>query len=318
MHDAVGRLNDTASHTRKNAVILIKTMVEYNPFGPALGLKEWKQKFEAMKSASTERKSELEAKIEDLKRQALEPEADKEALQDEMNALADDNEGAESKEMFMLTFYSLALEFVRVLEESAIPKCIALLRSSTQTDVLEAILFFGVCHTFGVEAAGQGMHRALALVWREEPTVRSKILECYSNVLLVPRGGFTGPTPRSSSDAQLTHADALAIASQLVEFTNSGLSIGDQASFEQLIGLYVRAEKSADGKGVAYIPPAVVTALWEIFSSGGSYGCAGHGDAEEHPTRTPEELALMTVRARGALSVLSGMQKPISLSCLPL
>ncbi|KDO28964.1 hypothetical protein SPRG_20069 [Saprolegnia parasitica CBS 223.65] len=150
-------------------------------------------------------------------------------------------------------FYAQALEFIDIMEKIAIPLLIQLLRSSTSSDVLEAIAFFHAAHAFKFQQATRGIRGMLILIWRTDPSIQEAVLKTFQSVL------FFVP----NTDTQLTPAEAAKTLLTLLD----GCTVSDSTCLEQLLSV-LHAQHM--------IPERVINALWDLCNAESSCHTIGH------------------------------------------
>ena len=119
-----------------------------------------------------------------------------------------------------VNFYQAAVAFVGTVHK-AVLTIEGLLRSSTTSDVVEAMHFLVAVYDFEFEVAQQSLRKMLLLVWSKEPTVKDAVAEAYRAIFLAPL------------DAARGAPDALAATAQRLAALVQGANVGELASLEQ-------------------------------------------------------------------------------------
>ncbi|CAK8698150.1 unnamed protein product [Clavelina lepadiformis] len=256
-------LLDRSNLVRKATVQLLECLLRWNPFAATLsinvlqdGLDDAKQKLKemyennaaALKSPHDSGAEELvtiENKENKENSEIIEDAVPPKPEADEVNAGVIDEDpdsvpGTE-KQKAIITYLSESICFVEKFHE-AVPVLCQLLKSKTQSDVLEAINFFTAAWEFKLGFAVQGIAAMLDQIWNEEQKVRDAVVFAYGELYF-----------KQDSSRSETHAGQI-VDNMIVLAANS--TTEKLHAIEALIG---EMQKSGD------IPSGVVPQLWDRF-----------------------------------------------------
>ncbi|CAK9079141.1 unnamed protein product [Durusdinium trenchii] len=221
---AIRRMQDTASMSRKAAMQLVRKLVEFHPYGPALkGSGDERAKAEKLlneiqerlKKLKAEELAELEgAELEGAELEAAEPaekrrrckgktETDVSIAREvdkDLNAQGEDEEPTEDNAtgrhvarekqrealQRMEQCYAQRVHFVELLD-AAEARLRALLGSKTATDVTEAIGVVVELRLRGVPAAAKAFHQVLGLVWSRHAPIKDAAVDAFYRMHLEGR-----------------------------------------------------------------------------------------------------------------------------------
>lgn len=275
---AAERCRDKAAQVRKYAVMLLTTLLQYNPFHANLSGSQHKARCTELatnfKDAMSKRVADFEAnekKAQDLimKRK---PEKTVPDESDSESGTADmqDEEQSESKPAMSESEKELAesvaaaneaiatlkkdldrsfaaVKFIEAIDAS-VPDLAALVGSKTATDVLECIKFFVTAHEFQIDRAEIGINAMLTLVWSKQQNVKEAVLEAYHRLYIGDVADLDGVRQQKL---------AAIIARNLVRLTHQA-TLAHLTSLEELM-----SKLMINGQ----IPEAVTAAMWDMFSS---------------------------------------------------
>jgi condensin complex subunit 1 len=310
---AAARLADTKAVVRKAAAVLLRTLLQHNPYAAQLGgaalkatLADWQARLDASAQRDDAEKADAAAsaaaQVEAAEARAAgttplkapptpgeQPPPPTPAPQSEAAALAAEEAAANSEAearldggtealRMMVAALSGAVAFSATLAGAVGPAC-AMLGSATSSDATEAAALLVACRQFGVDGAGEGVRKVLALVFAREPAVRSAALEAADTLYLAQE-------PAGAADALL----------ELV----TGAALGELVAAEEVLTQLVKTERLAPGG-------PVMRHLWAE--------AAGRGaalTAEDAAALTP---AALLARRTAALDVLcmAGSAAPAAL-----
>ena len=127
---------------------------------------------------------------------------------------------------------------------SCVPVAAQLLGSKVTSDILEALEFLAVCQQFGLQGAHEGLRKALALVWSQETSVKSAVVNVYVRLYL------------TSDEAASTQRRVTGVVRNLLSLV-TGATVGELTSLEELLVLLMDA---------GHIPKAAVRMLIDIVA----------------------------------------------------
>ncbi|CAM6100082.1 unnamed protein product [Calypogeia fissa] len=270
---AAGRLEDNAAIVRKNALQLLATLLEYNPFGDSLRAaafeathEKYSEKLSGMSPRNDNTVGEGEEAGQNLQDMELDFSAEHEneaGLESSEGAPSTPGGNEESSQPETVTPQAQqpaapdpqfsneigGLEHTRALVaslESALrfSKCIGstmdtlsqLLASSTIGDVESTIQLLIICKKFEVDGSGHCLRKTLPLVFSHEEGIKSAVEEAFTTLYL--KG-----TPSE-------------MASNLINLTVEAC-LGDLASIEELV---------SESMSNRTISAGTVSALWDFFT----------------------------------------------------
>lgn len=269
---ASSRLEDKTAAVRRAAAQLLCAMLQSNPYGPALRLSQFKEKLEQLEGAL------------DGKRAAGEDGQDRAGRADKENEGAAANgtppgmEGKEaavaapgkgegeagdggaqptpSEQAVRRVYYKSAVDFISAVEGGLL-KAYKMLRSTSISDVSEAVRLLVMAVQFQLEAAGSGRatRAMLALVLARESNVQAAAIDAYQQLLAPHAAASSSCTGGGGVDDK---DSALLVANGLVSLV-LGATTGEVACLEALVEQLMRKEPSI-------ISPAVVTIVWDMFA----------------------------------------------------
>eukprot|EP00977_Amphora_coffeiformis_P007045 scaffold1522_cov166-Amphora_coffeaeformis.AAC.23 len=258
---ALERLSDKTVVVRKQAMQLLTSLLEHNPFGGNLDPHPYRVKLaelysyvkdnlpqhiqEAQDAATEEKQHDEEAlrQIEQATLATILSEITEEATEGANTAQVSDTY---RNKVQALRFTQSALDFIDAVEE-ATNALEGMLLSANTSDVTEALRFFVQARHFSLPCAVTGMKRALALMWASEKAIRDEVLKAFVDVF-VAKPGSEGKEFLSDKD----------IAKNLLVLAGKA-SVSELASIEEAISCLVREER---------IPADVFLILWSIASKG--------------------------------------------------
>ena len=246
----VDRLQDKSSAVRKYAIQLLYTILTFQQIGPNLDLSVFTRQMTERGLALQSDLLRLDAKRRQSQRaegaDAAPDGSDDQGKQQYSIAARDDE--VLSKRKLQLDLLMWTVDLLSQLD-SAIPSLLALLGSSSNSDVLESIEFFVVAKQFNVQRSDVGLKRMLGLVWSREPAVREAAIDAYRRLYL--------DIDFEDMNRSLATKAALEVGRALVALTEFA-TLAELTSLEELIGRLVLNK---------HIHPSVVEALWDIFQS---------------------------------------------------
>ncbi|CAE7563774.1 Ncapd2 [Symbiodinium necroappetens] len=226
---AIRRMQDTASMSRKAAMQLVRTLVEFHPYGPALkGTGDERAKaekllteiHERLKKLKAEELAELEGKEEEEegeedgtdepqeqpeKRRRVKGKTEtevsiaREVDKDLSAEISSDDARKESRQkqrealLRMQECYAQRVQFVELLD-SAETRLRSLLTSKTPTDVTEAIGVVVELRLRGVPAAARAFHQVLGLVWSRHAPIKDAAVDAFYRMHLEGRDAASAAT----------------------------------------------------------------------------------------------------------------------------
>ena len=310
---AAARLADTKAVVRKAAAVLLRTLLQHNPYAAQLGgaalkatLADWQARLDASAQRDEAEKesaaASAAAQVEAAEARAAgstplkapptpgdQPPPPTPAPQSEAAALAAEEAAANSEAearldggtealRMMVAALSGAVAFSATLAGAVGPAC-AMLGSATASDATEAAALLVACRQFGVDGAGEGVRKVLALVFAREPAVRAAALEAADTLYLAQE-------PAGAADALL----------ELV----TGAALGELVAAEEVLTQLVKTERLAPGG-------PVMRHLWAE--------AAGRGAALAAEDAAALSPAALLARRTAALDVLcmAGSAAPAAL-----
>jgi condensin complex subunit 1 len=258
---AIDRLQDKTVVARKQAMVLLTTVLENNPFMGNLDPKPYNDK---MKELYQYVKENMPHDVKEAYNGSLEAAGDdpRSIIEAEQAALAAAMEEAETllretpdeltdsqqtycNKVQALKYTQSAVEFIELFEEATVA-LEGMLLSVNNSDVTEALRFFVQARHFQLPCAVTGMKRALALMWSTEAAIRDEVLKAFIDVFLAEPGseGSKLLSPRQ-------------IAKNLLVLTNEA-TVSELASIEEAIHRLVK-----DGR----ISEQVFLILWSVVTT---------------------------------------------------
>ncbi|KAG0643467.1 armadillo-type protein [Tuber brumale] len=270
---AVRSLEDKSSNVRRNAIKLLTKLITAHPYslhhGGILTLTLWKTGLQV-----------ATANLDALKPAIENPPVDREAgnetaesnLYDE-ETMVEAEEGAEGEELrkspppppppevpevgnsdeiirLNLTrrYYIEAVRFIEVIHDASEHVC-QLLSSKNKSEVVEAMDFFKVLHTYKVEKANDGIRRMLRLIWTkgnsdEGKGIQSHLIDIYKALF------FDAPHGFNANEA------ATYIARNMISLTQGDVTPAELTSLEQLLSRMMKE---------GHVSDLVIHKLWQIY-----------------------------------------------------
>lgn len=278
---AIDRLQDKTVMVRRNAMQLLTTLLENNPFMGMLNPDLYRTKIGELEAylktnVPEEFLKARDAALEEARNAALgsDEHTDEENFGDDNDtknverevkeieraalvaAIADAEAKQESNEELSpteiefltklrgLKFATSALSFIEVFE-NANASFQTMLMSTNPSDVTEALRFFVKAKHFGLPCAVTGMRRALALMWSTDANIQEEVLRAFLEVFAAEPG---------TEGKQLLPANQ--IAQNFLDLAGDA-TLSELASIEEALGRLVRKE---------IIPPGVFSILWTMAS----------------------------------------------------
>jgi condensin complex subunit 1 len=254
---AADRLRDRTVLVRRGAVVLLRTVLEHNPYSidgklsPAhyeLKVKELQEWIEEnakpkMKKVESEDVSEVDSNTEsgDADEKNDEPitttkaetgnddgVAEEEALTAELAALEEHDREIQCR-LRLLKFHQSALQFIDQLS-AIIPEMCQMLGSKNSSDVMAALRFFVRAHFFALPNVEKGVKKAVTLIWSHEESVKEEVLNTLQELyILVPgTNGKQSQTP-------------MVVATNFVNLVQNA-SLAQMASMEQAISCMIEKQ----------------------------------------------------------------------------
>ncbi|XP_024543850.1 condensin complex subunit 1 isoform X1 [Selaginella moellendorffii] len=246
---AAGRLHDKAVLVRKNALQLLTTLLEYNPFGPMLKtgrfeatLEIYKLQLEKMTqgngtSGETETETET-ARFKPQEEAVNDNETQDSAIFESQGPPETQKRcdiGSLEQTRALVASLESALHFSRTMA-STIPVISQLFSSSAIFDVQQSIQFLTKCHKFSIDGAEECMRKMLPLVFSQERS----IYEAVEGAFVVT---YIKKSPQET-------------ASNLLQLVLEA-PVGHLTSIEALLISLVKKRE---------IPAGTEPALWDIFT----------------------------------------------------
>ena len=271
---AIDRLQDKTVMVRRNALQMLTTCLEMNPFGSLLDpapyaekleeLTQWHVDNEPASHKAARNVARLQKEVEEAEEKEEEEgreasESTLEQRRQEMEAAIAKVEAAEEEEqqdteenqkkaeersskLEAREFASEAIRFINSLE-SANKALESMLLSKNTSDVVEALRFYVRAKQFQLPCAITGMRNALALMWSSEKQIRTEVLKAFIDVFI----GQPGCEGKKLLDSKQ-------IAHNLIVLCGES-SISEQCSIEEAIASLVKSET---------IPSEVFMILWSV------------------------------------------------------
>uniref|UniRef100_A0A1I8FXC9 Cnd1_N domain-containing protein n=1 Tax=Macrostomum lignano TaxID=282301 RepID=A0A1I8FXC9_9PLAT len=140
-----------------------------------------------------------------------------------------------AKQQTLIACLRQSLQFVEQVK-SAIPFVVAMLGSSTQSDILEAVAFLLAGHQQGMAECAPGFKKMLGLVWSKEAAIKQAVVSAYEKMyteVFVDQDAGIGP-----DEAEKLRVSAIVGSlSQLI----CSATLGDLLSLEKLVCEFVRS-----------------------------------------------------------------------------
>jgi condensin complex subunit 1 len=241
---AVDRLKDRTAAVRKNAISLLVSLLDNNPFGGTLNLSIFKKKqcdTEELLKQRLQQLSDTLADSSDIKKEVDEeekPDEDEEAPE-----ITEDNEIVAFRKT--IEYCTSAIKFITLIE-AGLAKIKQMLSSKTSSDIAEALKFISKSVKFDIDGSAVILQGAFSLIWHQEETIKKECLNAFITAYLSD-GAIT-------SDMILLPADQ--IASNLTS-VSIRCTVSDLASLEKIIGLLFSEN---------YLEDQVISSLWSIVS----------------------------------------------------
>jgi condensin complex subunit 1 len=285
---ATVRLEDKSAQVRKSAIQLLRALVQKNPYAHTLPLSVFKEKLtgaeqqleaaEQAVAAASSQHVEAEDDAADGDKSAVTGEGDPGGTEDGAEAAAatdmeepdagegdkpkGDDDKTEAKEgvkedreieelRSRVNFYQAAVQFVTTIHK-AVSIIESLLRSTTTSDVVEAMHFLVGVYPFQMEVAQQSTRKMLLLVWSKETAVAESVVEAYHTIFLAPL------------QAEESKDMCAFTANRLCELVRGG-SVGELTSLEKVM------QQLASSK---QLPSSLLLALWDLMEKQGSMEAA--------------------------------------------
>jgi condensin complex subunit 1 len=249
---AADRLHDRTVLVRRGAIVLLRTVLEHNPYSidgklvpehyesKVKELRDWIEQHSKLQMAMAEDESEStdSADSENVKSnkadQSLLADSTDDVVTDEQ-ALALKLQTLEEKDreikcrVRLLKFHQSALQFIEQLT-GIIPDLCQMLGSKNSSDVMASLRFFVRAHFFALPHAEQGIKKAITLIWSHEESVKEEVLNTLQELyILVP--GTDGKK----------HQPPMVVATHFVNLVQ-GASLAQIASMEHAISCMIEKE----------------------------------------------------------------------------
>ncbi|OAD62279.1 Condensin complex subunit 1, partial [Eufriesea mexicana] len=265
------RLEDKSAIVRKQALQLMRALLQGNPFAAKLNKIEISKSLEKEEIKLRELQTESVSKSARGDNQRLElwntflPEIRK-ALKKVIN-----DRGNKDKEQGIHN----CLEFATELE-IAIPMAEKLLFSTTASDAIEACALLGIAYQFGVAGAADAIRDALFQVFHRDQSVRNNIAMVYKDLYL-----------NKNENQKSKRQETLQCVKSLIDLLK-GLQPGQSQALTQLISTWYNNDD---------INNEILQVLWEKFSMKSS-------DTDSLDSRTA--LMLITMIAQAQDGIITG------------
>ena len=244
---AASRLDDKGSVVRKSAAQLLGTLLQTNPFGPALKLAHFEAKLEAETKLAEQREKDAEA--EKVEAAQVGDEGGEDEEMEVGDQVANEAEKEDDEDTRRLKYYMYAVAYIKNVEEG-LSKVYGLLRSKSITDINEGVNFLVTTIQFQLDAAsGKAVRAMLPLALAREANIRAAAVKAY--VTLLNPGG-EGVEEKES---------AMAVTNGLVALA-TGATMGEVACLEALVSQLSSETKESQ----VLITQAVITVTWDLFS----------------------------------------------------
>ena len=204
-----GRLCDKTSQVRKNAMQLLRTIIQFNPYAANISVALFRTKleqcakiFEQIEQSSDENNSNEQDGDDLLQDEVAGAELARKIPAESVTELFQgtpfDPKGIPDETLILhlrrfFTWAKQGLQFAELLVK-AVVLVSQLLSSKATTDVLEAIDFLVTARQMGVESSEAGVRNMLALVWTTEPAVKESLVTAYNTLY------FSLPKPKMVAD----------------------------------------------------------------------------------------------------------------------
>lgn len=288
---ASSRLDDRTAAVRRSAAHLLCQMLKSNPYGPALRLSQFRAKLQECGGEPEELEAAAEGKADgsdaddsealgnggagdaegvdkeidgdgdnanehsqaDADAPPEEATGEEEVVQESELGVAEEAE--QSEEVVKQLYYKSAFDFITVLEAGLL-KAYKMLRSTSISDVSEAVALLVTAVQFQLEAAasGRATRAMLALVLAREVNIQTAAIDAYQR-LLAPHRVSDGQESIGAVDEKDA---ALLVANGLIALV-TGATIGEVACLEVLIEKLMKVEHSI-------VSPAVIAIMWDMFA----------------------------------------------------
>eukprot|EP01038_Epipyxis_sp_PR26KG_P008509 gene8509-11503_t len=261
---AIDRLHDKIALVRKNSIVLLTTLLDFNPFSGNLNQDMFQLQFDELKIISTTRIQELfqsykinnpELFSSTIATGADDHNNDKNALQiaEEKEAYEEFSTSRDVLEDSIVSDVNQKLEFIgNALELSSVISNIIpssahqLLQSKNMSDVIEILKFFTRAINFNIKGSINGFKHAFSLIWHQEPKIVLELLNSFRSVYLTD--GSIDNNPLSGSE----------IAINLTRLVTYCQVEAEMTSLEHIIGELFK-EKQVNSN--------VIESLFELASS---------------------------------------------------
>lgn len=289
---ASSRLEDRTAAVRRSAAQLLCQMLKSNPYGPTLRLSQFRAKLQeyggepedTRTSGKNDTGTEDGKDTEELEGEEVENKraADKENdgnvdnVNEDSNAdpgtpsgkeLAEETleapeevaedvpEEVQSEQVVRQIYYKSAVDFIAVVEAGLL-KAYKLLRSTSISDVSEAVALLVTAVQFQLEAAasGRATRAMLALVLAREVSIKNAAIDAYQRLLAPHRDAGEADSFGTLDDKEA----ALLVANGLIALV-IGSTTGEVACLEALVAQLMNTEHSI-------VSSAVIAIMWDMFS----------------------------------------------------
>ena len=279
---AIERARDKTSSVRKQALALLATLVERNPYNGQLAAEFYVGKVQEVQAWLQEQgydgdggidlDDESPAASASASASAKDNDDDDDDGDDENNndnevphEDDDDNNGAEETaeaktlrgKLEFLKYCKSALLFIARVERICADLC-DLLLSTTQSDVQGALRFFATAHEFGLRGAEVGVRRMLCLVWdsRDSGAVKKELVEMFERLYIA----------KPSDDGKKRYAlPPLQVAGNLVKLARAA-QLDELTSLEAVVAETMKGEAASCVKR-RVLPSTVIDALWTLAAT---------------------------------------------------
>lgn len=241
---ALDRLNDKTSSVRKNAVSLLSSLIENNPFSGDLDITIFELNKTRLNACLAARIEQLRATSSDdcLTENIEKVTADDDPFLVSADVL-EDSEVISLKNQ--LEFCEGGLKLITSIM-SAFTKIEDMLKSKTAGDVVEALRFFMKAAKFNVKGSAKCLRLTFSLVWHIDPAIQKECVSSFRNVYLTD-GAAAG---------EMQNLEVEEIAKNLIELCKR-CDLSEIASMERIIGDLFQEEQ---------LDHSVVQALWNCLS----------------------------------------------------
>lgn len=141
-----------------------------------------------------------------------------------------------------VNFYQAAVQFVMTIHK-AVSIIESLLRSTTTSDVVEAMHFLVGVYPFQMEVAQQSTRKMLLLVWSKENAIAESVVEAYHTIFLAPL------------QAEESKEMCAFTAQRLCELAR-GATVGELTSLEKVMQQLAVSKQ---------LPSSLLLALWDLM-----------------------------------------------------